>query len=165
MQQENELTLRNMSVIAALAQNDKLMTDTEPFSVYMPTSIRGVVRFWYGETRTSNISKIQSCIRFAKAYITTTLSEYSGSAPEREAFSVQICNQEKMQFCVRMLDTLRRCIIGLENLKQTYRDDVTTGCLLQSLVDEINDFIVTTDTVVQSNESYIPMMQSLRLKQ
>jgi hypothetical protein len=163
MQHENELTLRNMSVIAALAQNDKLMTDTEPFTVYMPTTVRGLVRFWYREARASNVAKIQSCIRFAKAFITSTLGDYSSGVPDNEPFSAQVSHQETLQFCLRMLDTLRRCVTGLTNLKQTYRDDITTGCMLQSLIDEIDGYVATTDNVMQSRAfaSRMPMVQPL----
>lgn len=146
----DKLTLRNLAVIAALAQNDKLITNTEPFAVYMPTSVRGFLRFWYGESRQENINKIQACIRCAKNSVTTTLSECGDKALATTPFRVYVGNQEQMQFCVRMMDALRSCIRGLSNLKQTYRDDITTTCLLQSLVHEIEDFVHTTQCIVES---------------
>ena len=66
MQIETERTLRNLTVIGALHQNDKLITCNEVFAVHEPTSFRALYRWSYGENREGNLTRLQTVVRGAE---------------------------------------------------------------------------------------------------
>ena len=149
---ENEKTLRNLGVIASIAQNDKMNTEGEVFSIYTPTSLRGVVRMYYGESRETNITRIQQNIRSAKTFITNSLSEiHTNENDERTSFALKISLSTQTQSCQRMLMALKDCIVGLKNLSATYREDASITSKLNILINEVEDFCASTTSVSQTS--------------
>ena len=75
----------------------------------MPTALRGLTRFWYGETREHNIQRIQSCIRDAKQYISSTLNELNLTEKNNDGSVIkQITIKTQSQLCYRMLKALKK---------------------------------------------------------
>lgn len=142
MQAEAERTLNNLHVLAALSHNDKLMTNGDVFDIYSPTSLRALVRAWYGERRGANVQKIRQTVRaainFASAYLedVRTLT----SAPDLDSNLRLRMDTVTLQY-FRMIDALKLAHRGLTNLVQTYRDDAAFSSQLVLLNSEIDDFI------------------------
>jgi hypothetical protein len=154
MNPENEKTLRNLGVLCALTQNDKMNTKEEIFIIYVPTALRGLARFWYGETREHNLQKIQACIRDAKQYISSTLNELNLIEKNNDGSVIkQISIKTQSQLCHRMLNALKESESGLRSLQITYKDDATFTAQLDILLHEIQDFLTTTDHVAKSSPS------------
>jgi hypothetical protein len=152
MNPENEKTLRNLGVLHALTQNDKLNTKDEIFIIYVPTTLRGITRFWYGETREHNIQKIQSCIRDAKLYISSTLNELNLIEKNSDGSVIkQLAVNTQSQLCLRMLSALKESETGLQSLQITYKDDATFTAQLDILLNEIHDFLTATSHIAQSS--------------
>lgn len=145
MEANAERTLNNLHVLGALSHNDKLMTNEDTFDIYSPTSMRGLVRMWYGERRISNIARVRQCIRTAIAFATQLHEEtnvlLNNSSPTSSTGQMKMrVDTHSMQF-LRMVDGLNRAKGGLHNLLQTYRDDAANAAQVQLLIEEIDDYI------------------------
>ena len=147
METEIELMLRNINVVASLMPSDKLNTENAVFSVYTPTSIRGAVRYWWGESREANVNRIQSSIRQAKTFIQSILQNEMTASNLQGRMKAVI----EMQQCSRMLQSLQQATVGLKNLMQTYRDDASICAKLKILQEEINDFVSATTVVLETS--------------
>lgn len=152
MNNEIDKVLRNLGVIAALKQNDKLQTEGEFFAVYVPTVMRGLVRMLYGEAREMNMQRVTECIHKAKNYVSTTLAEH-GNDSDQEHISVQmkLLRHNQIQHCTRVLHALSEINTGLDNLVETYRDDAAMVCRIRNLKDEVNDFVESTQFVAKTS--------------
>lgn len=142
MNADAERTLTNLNVIAAVSQNDKLMTNEDQFDIYTPTTMRGLMRTWYGERRAQNIQRVRTAIRAAMAFSSTYLDDANAlmndvSQNETVRIRIDTC----VLHHVRMCEALRKCTRGLTNMLQTYRDDAAVASQLSSLVQEVTDYL------------------------
>ena len=133
MQAEYERVLKNLSILATASHNDKVNTNDDIFSIYVPTYARGALRLYYGEKRNNNITKIQDNIRMAISFITKNIADITSDLTDFK--NAMIIQQSK-----RMLQALESSKEGLKNLQQTYKDDSATNTHIQILLCEINDF-------------------------
>lgn len=150
MNPENERTLQNLGVIGAINMNDKVNTKDDAFTIYVPTTLRGITRYFYGESRIDNIKRMQSCIRDAKQYISSSLSEINTNN-EVESLLKKINTSTHTRQCGRMMDALEESQKGLLSLKITYKDDATSSTQLDILINDINDFLMTARQVAKSS--------------
>ena len=148
MQAEVERILGNLHVLGALSHNDKLMTNEDAFDIYIPTTMRGLMRAWYGERRGQNVARIRSTVRGAIEFSQRTLTDiraYSASSSSGDVdvdVDVNTLRRETMELQFRrMIDGLRRAREGLANLTQTYRDDAALSSQIRLINEEISDFL------------------------
>lgn len=151
MQSETERALRNLTILGSISHNDKINTNDETFSIYVPTALRGLVRTWYAEKRCSNCQKIQDTVRAGIAFVQTTSQELLVETCE----TYSKANKQKQ--CVRIFHSLEKSKLGLNNLQQTYRDDTTMHTQLQIIMDEIDDFV---SIVSQQPQMHFLLMSS-----
>lgn len=144
MQVEVERILGNLHVLGALSHNDKLMTNEDAFDIYIPTTMRGLVRMWHGERRGQNVARIRSTVRGAIEFSQRTLTDIRAyntkSATEDVDVNTLRCETLQLQFR-RMIDGLRQARDGLSNLNQTYRDDAALSSQIRLINEEIVDFL------------------------
>tara|TARA_B100001057_G_C22633589_1_gene865354 strand:+ start:429 stop:917 length:489 start_codon:yes stop_codon:yes gene_type:complete len=134
MQAEYERVLKNLSILATASHNDKVNTNDDIFSIYVPTYSRGAMRLYYGEKRSNNITKIQDNIRMATSFVTKNMKEITSDLTDFN--NAMIIQQSR-----RMLQALESSKEGLKNLQQTYKDDSATNTHIQILLREISDFL------------------------
>lgn len=169
MQADAERTLNNLRILSALSHNDKLNTLQDQFDIYSPTSMRGLLRFWYGENRAQNVQRVRQTVRAGIAFASRSLEDAnamdeaatSSSSPptyreaevaERSAPSTALVSapapMDVMRLRIdtvalhhfRMLSALGGAASGLSNLLQTYRDDAASASQISLLIEEIGDF-------------------------
>ena len=159
---EAERTLRNLTVLGELKQNDKLMTIGDTFSIYPPTSMRGLFRKWAGEHRESNLQRIHETIHSACAYVSAVRTDISSSpTTPAEGMSRHLAREHMQRRCVRIIEALRKSRIGLEHMMHTYSDDTTSRVRASLLVQVIDDFLAI-DSSVDSirNPPHLPLLPS-----
>tara|TARA_B100002051_G_C16556966_1_gene545507 strand:+ start:299 stop:769 length:471 start_codon:yes stop_codon:yes gene_type:complete len=132
-----ERVMRNLCILASISQNDKVNTNSDIFVVYQPTVLRGMVRLWYGEGRQLNIQRIQETVHCAISSIRQLMSDMNLMVNEDQKFQ-RIAHQKR---CTRLIQTLSSARNGLNNLHQTYREDITMQSQIKIVIDEIIDFI------------------------
>jgi len=142
MQSEVEKILSNLHVVGALSHNDKLMTNEDAFDIYAPTTLRGLMRTWYGERRGQNISRIRSTIHMAIEVSQRTLTDLCMCQTSNEVLDVNTLRRETIELQFRrMLNGLKRARHGLSNLIQTYRDDAALSSQIVLINQEVLDFL------------------------
>ena len=142
MQSEPEQTLNNLHVLAALSHNDKLMTNDNAFNIYIPTSVRGAMRMWYGECRTQNIQRIRHTLRSAMNHCTKYMEDANAlletMSTHSESMKLRV-DTIALQH-IRMLDAITRSRNGLTNMLQTYKDDAAFVSQITLLITEVSDY-------------------------
>ena len=144
MESDAERTVSNLFVLSALSHNDKLLTNGETFAIYAPTTMRALVRTFYGERREQNIARVRQTVHSAIRYASKSLEEANamhdahGADAPPSALRLRIETTALQHF--RMLDALQRSCTGLRNLTQTYRDDAALASQISLLVGEVSDF-------------------------
>lgn len=161
MHSNAERTLGNLHVLAALAQNDKLLTNDDAFDIHAPTTLRAMWRMWSGESRQTNMQRVRTCIRSAMDFASTSLEEVNSLAPPPPSAplladdvtilpvlpgaqterGLQLRIETLVMHHYRVFDALRAAGQGLGNLLQTYRDDPALAAQVSLLVREIEDFV------------------------
>ena len=136
---EADRTLRNLTVIARVKQHDKLVTIGDTFAIYPPTYMRGIVRKWQGEHRDANLQRVQETFHAACAYIEAH-GRRDASPSSAACESPHATTKLK---CTRLVDALRQCVAGLENMHVTYSDDTTSCVRIQILIQNVRDFLTT----------------------
>lgn len=144
MQTETERTLNNLNILAALSQNDKLLTNDDVFDIHSPTTMRALWRFWYREGRGGNVQRVRTCIRCAINFISNSLEEANElaiSLQDTDQRSIRLKFETTTMHHLRMLCALKNARNGIQNLLQTYRDDPALQSQVALLKDEIDDFV------------------------
>lgn len=137
MQSDEERTLGNLRVLAAVSHNDKVCTLEDNFTIDAPSSLRGMWRAWYGERRAHNVQRVRQTVRAGTAFAQRSLEEVNAlpdSAPRLRVDTIALQH-------IRMVDALRRARGGISNLLQTYRDDAALSSQVGLVMDEIDDFL------------------------
>lgn len=147
MQAEMERTFRNLKVISALKQNDKLTTECSIFELHPPTMTRSFVRFYMNESREHNLDKIQNVIRDATAFV----EKYSSTNESSETFHGRLYLLTQAGICKRIMVALEESVQGLHNLAFTYRDDAGAKAKIEMIIDEIRDFRINTQVITNTN--------------
>tara|TARA_B110000046_G_C12922532_1_gene367803 strand:- start:340 stop:867 length:528 start_codon:yes stop_codon:yes gene_type:complete len=140
-----EKTLRNLGVLAAVKQNDKLLTEGAFFSIYVPTTLRSVFRTMYRESREQNMDRVYSCIGAAIAFVTSVVADTGDAHTQSIQWKLYLSSQTK--FCKRVLEALRNAVFGLDNLIQTYHDDAAFVVKIENIKSDITDFLETTSAM------------------
>ena len=155
MQADMDKTLRNLGVIAALKQNDKLMTEGEFFTVYVPTAVRSLWRTYYRESRETNMARVAECVRRAKSFVTNTISEHGSTetdfSQQNDTVQMKFHRHSQVQLCTRVLTALSEATVGLDNLQQTYADDAALLVRLRQIKSEVTDFLESTNIVATAS--------------
>lgn len=154
MQADMDKVLRNLGVIAALKQNDKLSTEGDFFTIYVPTAMRSVMRMMYRESREQNLIRCAECIRGAQTFVTNTISEHglaSDTSNSSDTIQMRFHRQMQVQLCARVLHALSEATVGLDNLTQTYADDAAMLVKIRQVKTEVTDFLESTNLVATSS--------------
>lgn len=152
MASDIDRVLRNLGVLSAVKQNDKLLTEGEYFAIYVPTVMRGLVRMAYGESRETNVKRISDCIAKARDYVTGTLTEHSTDQDVQQgSVQIKLYRHSQVQQCSRVINALSEINTGLDNLVETYREDAGLVVRIRQIKAEVNDFVESTQMVGRSS--------------
>ena len=134
-------TLCNLTTLGQIKQNDKLQTEGEVFTIYVPTVMRGMIRFLYGETREVNLRRIYECIQSGKDFVTNRMSEFSAeNNVTTSTFQMKVQRHDQYKLCIRIIDAFKDSLQGFENLEETYKDDASLVSRIRNMKSEISDF-------------------------
>ena len=164
MQSEEERTLNNLHVIGALSHNDKLCTAEDVFDIYAPTSMRGLLRMWYGERRGQNVQRVRQTVRAGIGFAQRSLEEVQALGDTGETMRLRVDTMALQH--LRMMEGLRRASGGMQNLLQTYREDAALYSQISLLIAEMEDFgrVLTphTESLRERCAPYTPAHSLLR---
>jgi hypothetical protein len=165
MESEAERTLHNLHVLGALSQNDKLLTNEDRFDIYCPTTMRSLMRTWYGERRGQNVARVHTTVHAGMHFASRALEEataliqtHAGADGMSDLLRFRM-DTIAMQH-VRMIQALLRARDGLRNLLQTYRDDAALHSKISLVMDEIHDFVSVIEFATKTLRAQCPSVES-----
>lgn len=141
MEANAERTLHNLRVLASVSQNDKLMTNEDRFDIYCPTTLRAMMRMWYGEKRAQNVQRVRATVREAMNFASRSLEEASALLQATSSSDFRLRVDTTAVQHLRMMEALVRAQQGLRNLLQTYREDAALASQITLVVEEITDYV------------------------
>ena len=101
--------LAELKVLSTIRCGQKINTTDQKISVEYPSTLSGIKRWWYGETRDKNIERIHKVLRMCFNVIDGMLKQ-----PQKERNGVMM---------IRILQSLERAAEGLQRLRTTYESD------------------------------------------
>ena len=139
---EDERVLTNLSVLSALSHADKLNTQEDVFDIYPPTSLRGLVRMWYGERRGQNVVRVRQTLFTAMVSAQKSLEEVHslrGNGALDTSMKIRV-DRLALQH-LRMVNAMKCSCNGLRNLLETYKTDPALASQITLLIGEVEDFV------------------------
>ena len=127
---DHSTLFHNLAVLSKVNQQDKLITNGLKYTIYPPTNLRFIVRWWQGDSRIETLENVKSLIN--QTMMTIALC----GAPDTCGLltSTDLLSS-------RLTDALEKSLTGLRNLRETYRDCVGTESMLAILVQDCETFL------------------------
>lgn len=132
MKEYVNMIIQNLKTIGSLAQNEKLNTNDEIFSVCKPSMMQSISRLFFWEGRQSNIDKIAYLLHQTKneCLIIIYTKEKQHELPIETAHTLKV-----------LTESLECFIDGIQNMSQTYRDDIAYRNKLEMILDDAKNFL------------------------
>lgn len=128
-----EDNLLNLKIISKIKENDKLSSQEKIIKIDPPSILQGVYRWINSEGRSITLEKLTEIINNSME-ITEGLLKRENDLKETEYLDLQENNSQIFQtFIIELTNTL----LGLENLKKTYYNDINIMSQLDILLKKI----------------------------
>ena len=128
-----EDNLLNLKIISKIKENDKLSSQEKIIKIDPPSILQGVYRWMKAEGRCITLEKLTDIVNDSME-ITEGLLKREKDLKENEYLDLQENNSQIFQtFIIELTNTL----LGLENLKKTYCDDINIMSQLDILLKKI----------------------------
>lgn len=129
--------LINLNIISKIAPKDKIYVTEEGYiSIDNSTIIQGVVRFLYNNSRSKSISNLSNF--FSNVFETIDsicdIQLCDSKSRDKEVNNYSITGENTL------LSYIRKSVPGIENLKQTYSNDVVITSKLDIIIDNIQRY-------------------------
>lgn len=128
-----EDNLLNLKIISKIKENDKLSSQEKIIKIDPPSILQGVYRWMNAEGRCITLEKLTDIVNDSME-ITEGLLKREKDLKENEYLDLQENNSQIFQtFIIELTNTL----LGLENLKKTYCNDINIMSQLDILLKKI----------------------------
>ena len=128
-----EDNLLNLKIISKIKENDKLSSQEKIIKIDPPSLLQGVYRWMNAEGRSITMEKLTDIIN-ESMLITEGLLKREKELKENEYLDLQENNSQIFQnFIIELTNSL----LGLENLKKTYYEDINIMSQLDILLRKI----------------------------
>lgn len=124
--------LLNLKILAEIKEYDKVMSQ-ETIEIDTGGLFQGVRRWFFEESRDKTVQRIGELFDNIFAFIDGTIKqERSRKGKRRDLF-----DQDTSQLLQRFLVDIKNALGGIENLRLTYRNDITIRSKLTLLIDKL----------------------------
>ena len=128
-----EDNLLNLKIISKIKENDKLSSQEKIIKIDPPSILQGVYRWMNSEGRSITLDKLTEIVNNSMD-ITEGLLKREKDLKENEYLDLQENNSQIFQtFIIELTNSL----LGLENLKKTYCNDINIMSQLDILLKKI----------------------------
>ena len=128
-----EDNLLNLKIISKIKENDKLSSQEKIIRIDPPSLLQGVYRWMNAEGRNITLDKLTDIVNESME-ITEGLLRREKELKDNEYLDLQENNSQIFQnFIIELTNSL----LGLENLKKTYCDDISVMSQLDILLKKI----------------------------
>ena len=136
--------LTNLKILAKIKSNNKLSFADEQFSIDEWTYTQPLRRWWTQESRSGTIQKLENFINNVFSLIdniyTSAVGNKAGDIQNSyyTRSAATTFKSENSTILLNFVTEIENAIIGLNNLKQTYKHDISTVSSLEMIIERLN---------------------------
>tara|TARA_Y200000002_G_C22589983_1_gene624774 strand:- start:32 stop:565 length:534 start_codon:yes stop_codon:yes gene_type:complete len=123
----------NLKIISKIKENDKLLTNKNLLEIDSPHIFQSINRWYNNESRTITIEKLNEILE-GTFKITKILLE---DEKKQNKISRTLEENNSQIFQTFILE-MKNSLVGLENLKKTYSNDILISSQLDLLINKLN---------------------------
>jgi hypothetical protein len=123
----------NLKIISKIKPNDKLLANNNLLEIDSPYILQSVNRWYNNESRSITIEKLNSILE-GTFKITKILLENEKNNKEDD----KSLEENNSQIFQTLILEMRNSLVGLENLKKTYSEDILISSQLDLLINKLN---------------------------
>ena len=124
-----EDTLLNLKIISNIKENDKLNSLGKIVKINQPYMLQGLERWYNKESRDNTVEKLDSIVNNS-----FELTEIILAREKDENEDDKSLKENNNQIFQNLLYEMTNSLLGLENLKKTYKDDITISSKLDIII-------------------------------
>jgi uncharacterized protein YsxB (DUF464 family) len=130
----------NLKILSKIQVGDKLLYQDGLFYIDCWTYIQPIYRWYYNESRSSTLKYLNDFIQSVFNLIEIIYSNEMGTLENNYYIQVskpEIFNDENSTLLVNIINELQNAINGLNNIKQTYKQDIHFVSSIDILIEKI----------------------------
>jgi len=152
--------ITNLKILAKIKTNNKLTYNDEQFVIDEWNYSQPVRRWWTKESRTNTLKKLEDFVEdlfniIGQIY-NNEVSDDSRNDVENSYYAPKAnitFQSENSSILLSFVTEMQGAIIGLNNLKHTYKHDITTVSSLEMIIEKINVRVKKITNIMQINKS------------
>ena len=146
----SEMILLNLKIISQIKENEKLNINIDQLSIDN-SKCQFFTRAYYGNSRENTTIMIENIINNALSSTDKILLDAVSNDDVKDDKRDEILREDPSQLLHRYLLVMSNSIKGLENLKVTYKDDVSVKSKLDLIIEKIKTRIEKINKVLTIN--------------
>ena len=150
IEMSSEIILLNLKIISQIKENEKLNINIDQLSIDN-SKCQFFTRAYYGNSRENTTIMLESIINNALLSTDKILLDAVSNENIIDDKRDEILREDPSQLLHRYLLEMSNSIKGLENLKVTYRDDVSVKSKLDLIIEKIKTRIEKINKVLTIN--------------
>jgi|688.fasta_scaffold191844_3 hypothetical protein len=130
----------NLKILSKLQVGDKLLYQDGLFYIDTWKYIQPIYRWYYNESRNTTLKYLNEFIQSVFNFIEIIYSNEMGTIENNYYIQVskpQIFNDENSTLLINIINELQNVINGLNNIKQTYKQDIHFVSSIDILMEKI----------------------------
>ena len=125
-----EETLLNLKIISNIKENDKLNSLGSIVKINQPYMLQGLERWYNKESRDNTVNKLDLIVNTSFNLTDIILLRKRNEEDEND----KSLKENNNQIFQNLLYEMTNSLLGLENLKKTYKDDITISSKLDIII-------------------------------
>ena len=150
IEMSSEIILLNLKIISQIKENEKLNINIDQLSIDN-SKCQFFTRAYYGNSRENTTIMLESIINNALLSTDKILLDAVSNGNTKDDKRDEILREDPSQLLHRYLLEMSNSIKGLENLKVTYKDDVSVKSKLDLIIEKIKTRIEKINKVLTIN--------------
>ena len=130
-----DTNILNLKIISKIKENDKLLANKELLEIDSPNLFQSVNRWYNNENRNITIDKLNEILE-GTFKITDNLLKNTQKNKNKNSLE-----ENSSQIFQNLILEMRNSLVGLENLKKTYSNDILISSQLDLLNNKLNSRI------------------------
>lgn len=157
--------ITNLKILSKIKQQDKLFFENNHFSIDTWSYMQPITRWYYNESRVSTVRYLEEFI--SKVFETIDIiydSEMKSGVSLDNTYYTRISGnsspvfkEENSALILTFINEMKNCIDGLNNLKQTYKDDISTVSSIDLIIEKMNVRIKKMSNILSIDKNTRPI--------
>ena len=136
--------LTNLKILSKIKSGDKLYFYDNTFIIDSPALIQPISRWYYAESRQTTVKNLDELLIKLFGVIDHIYSSELGKDGIEKNYYARLSKpnvvfrEENSSMLLQFINEMKNAIEGLGNLKQTYKDDISTCSSIDIIIEKLN---------------------------